>query len=233
MGIQEFIARRQQRYSLSGTPAVNRPTEDFAIRFKPSVAPEGYCCIDAYMRVMTIRRTIYNTIWTQQTLPSLYQAKQDLTTVLDHVVQHEAPNLYEQANIIKTDVTTIEKSLADDEAETVVRTLQRPQYSVGGIMKKTAIGLLISFLSVSTVRYWMNVVYPNVQEYGLRKAIFAKYTPSKPSPPAPVAPPKRLDEILGSHNNTTNNNEPKAAGTPRPLSVVNTARGTQTIATTQ
>lgn len=231
MGMQEFITRRQQqRYHLIGTPAVTRPAEDFAIRFKPAIAPEGYCCIDAYMRVTTIRRTIYNTVWTQQSLPSLRRVKEDLATVLDHVVKHEAPDLYTQAETIRTDMDCIEKELTNNNVETARRP---PQYATGGVMKKTAIGLLISFLSVSTIRYWMNVVYPNVQEYGLRKAIFTSYTPSIPSPPAPLTPPKRLDEILGSRKNTPSNDKQDVAGTNRPLTAENTARITQNTKTAQ
>lgn len=232
MGIQEFITRqRQQRYHLNGTPAVNRPQEDFAIRFKPSVAPEGYCCIDAYMQVMTLRRTIYNTVWTQQSLPSLQRVRDDLATVLDHVVEHETPDLYEQAKIVQTDMSTIERSIADNDIGTDEKTTRKQQYTVGGVIKKTAIGLLISFLSVSTIRYWMNVVYPNVQEYGLRKAIFTTYTPSKPSPQAPVAPPKRLDEILGSDKNARSNGQQSVAGTP--LTSANTTRVTRSTTTAQ
>jgi hypothetical protein len=52
--------------------------------------------------------------------------------------------------------------------------------------KKIGIGLVIGFLTVSTIRYWMNVIYPRMQEYGLRRTASVTQTATHLAPDTPT-----------------------------------------------
>jgi hypothetical protein len=170
--------------------------------------PPGYCCYDAYGTLDALKKSVYCSVWTLGKRKQLRQAH----ALLDELIKHE----YEHTeNAFGMELHTLEQQIHGLELE--LRKAGR-----WSTVKRIGIGLLLGFLSVSTIRYWLNVLQPQVREYGLRTVIHQQFTPSKPqyapqnaplqntplrntpapnatqaSPPQTKTPPVRpLDELL-------------------------------------
>lgn len=132
--------------------------------------PQGYCCKEMYDQLYDLKKKVYTTVWSPKLVQEITRSINTYNEICRHHQEHTNDPLYKELMKLGKDLRYVDEACRPKARKGFFKELAHAW------PKKVAVSLTIGFLSVSTIRYWMNVAYPHVQVQGLRKAVAAMTT---------------------------------------------------------